>query len=38
VNRPDSTPSIETGPLGEVGDDDPPHAEASVAIVAQEAI
>jgi hypothetical protein len=39
VNRPGRRPSIEVAPpLGDVGDDDPPpHAEARVASVAQEA-
>ena len=38
MNRPDSTPSVEAMPLGDVGDDDPPpQAENSVASVAPEA-
>ena len=35
VNRPDTTPSVEAVPLGDVGD--PPQAENSVASVAPEA-
>jgi hypothetical protein len=35
VKRPGKTPSIEAGPLGDVGD--PPHAENSVASVAPDA-
>jgi hypothetical protein len=37
VNRPDSTPSLDPMPLGDVGDP-PSQAENSVASVAQEAI
>jgi hypothetical protein len=37
-NRPDSTPSLDPMPLGDVGDDPSSQAENSVASVAQEAI